>query len=105
MIAPEPLRIRFNQINGVIKVYDRNRYLVLFDFEKYDAIYNRIKYLISHKSGIIYVFSHYYNFLPLENIWTLRNVITMIKSVLIKDQNYYNHYKFLEKYSHQLAKK
>ena len=33
---------------------------MLFDPEKYDANYNRITYLVSQKSGIIYVFSHYY---------------------------------------------
>ena len=37
-----------------------NRYLVSFGLEKDDAIYNRIRYLISEKSVISYVFSHYY---------------------------------------------
>ena len=43
-----------------ITVYDRTRYLVLFSLEKYVGIHNRIIYLIRQKSGIIYVFSHYY---------------------------------------------
>ena len=34
--------------------------LVLFGPEKYDAIYNRIRYLIRQKSGITYVFPHNY---------------------------------------------
>ena len=34
------------------------RYLVLICVEKYHAIYNRIRYLISQKSGVIYVFPH-----------------------------------------------
>ena len=51
-------------------------------------IYNRIRYLISQKSGITYVISHNYarikvdsiDFLPLEKTLALHNV----KSVLIK---------------------
>ena len=54
------LRIRFDKIDGFIGVYDGTRYLVLFGSEKYDSIYNRIKYLISVKCGITYIISHYY---------------------------------------------
>ena len=43
-----------------MRVYDGNRYLVLFGSEEYDAIYNRIEYLISLKCGITCVFSHNY---------------------------------------------
>ena len=59
LIGTKPLRFRFNKIGGFISVYDRSRYLVLFGLEKYDAIYNRIRYLnlISLKSGMTYVFS------------------------------------------------
>ena len=46
----EDKRIVFLRIN------DGNRYLTLFGSEKYDAIYNRIKYLIGVKSDITYVF-------------------------------------------------
>ena len=34
------------------KVYDGTRYLVLFGGEKYDFIYNGIRYLLGVKSGI-----------------------------------------------------
>ena len=69
------LGIRFNEIGGFIIIYDRTRYLVLFGSEK-DAIYNRIRYLISLKSCITHVFSHYfskikvvsYDYLPLERM-------------------------------------
>ena len=68
LIDPKPLRIRFNEIDGFVKVYDETRYLVLLGPEKYDATYNRIRYLISIKSGITYIFSHYFK----ENqIWFL----------------------------------
>ena len=52
LIDSEPLRIRFYKIDGFIRVYDGTRYLVLFESEKYDSIYNKIRYLISVKSGI-----------------------------------------------------
>ena len=54
---PKPLRIRFVKIEGFTRVYDGTRYLTLFGSEKYDAIYNRIRYLISLKSGITYFLS------------------------------------------------
>ena len=49
LIGSKQLRIRFDKIDGFIKVHSRTRYLVLFGPKKYDAIYNRIKYLISWK--------------------------------------------------------
>ena len=49
-----------NSGDAFIRVYDRTRYLVLFGSEKYDSIYNRIRYLIGVKSGTKYVIS--YNF-------------------------------------------
>ena len=48
LIALKPLRIRFDTIDGFIRIYDGTRYLKLFSSEKYDAIYDRIRYLISH---------------------------------------------------------
>ena len=57
-IGAKPLRIRFDRVNVFIRVYDRTRYLRLFDPEKYDVIQNKIRYLISQKSGITYVISH-----------------------------------------------
>ena len=57
LIGAKPLHIRFDKIDGFIRVYDGNRYLVLFGLEKYDAIYNRIRYLINQKSGIKCFFS------------------------------------------------
>ena len=44
LIDSKPLRIRFNKIDGFIRIYDRTRYLKLFSSEKYDAIYNRIRF-------------------------------------------------------------
>ena len=57
LIGAKPLRIRLYKVNGFIRIYDGTRYLVLFELEKYDATFNRIRYLIGVKSGII--ISHY----------------------------------------------
>ena len=79
---------------GFIRIYDGTRYLVLFDPEKYDSIYNRIRYFISQSNGLTYVVvSHNYtrikidsyDFLPLEKISTLYNAIILIKSVFNKE--------------------
>ena len=51
----KPLHIRFDKIDGFIRVHDGTRYLVLLEKEKYNFIYKRIRYLIEVKSGITYV--------------------------------------------------
>ena len=60
LIDAEPLRIWFNKIDGFIKVYDGIRCLILFGSEKYGFIYNRIRCLVSVKSGVTYIISHNY---------------------------------------------
>ena len=100
LIDSKLLRIRFDIINEFIRIYDGTRYLTLFGYEQYDAIYNRIR--LSLKSGITYIFSHYlakikvdsYDSLPIEKLLTLHNVIIQMKSVLNKDKNHY-YYKIL----------
>ena len=44
-----PLRIRFDEIDGFIKIYGGIRFLVLVGHRWYDEICDRIKYLISEK--------------------------------------------------------
>ena len=51
-MGSKPLCIRFDEIDGFIKMHDGITYLILFGFGIDDAIYNRIRYLISKKSGI-----------------------------------------------------
>ena len=57
-ISSKPLRIRLEEKDGFIKIYVGIRYLVLFrpgwDF----AIYNRVIYLLSEKSGITDSINH-----------------------------------------------
>ena len=57
-IDPKPLRI-FDKTDGLIKIYDGPTHLALFHSEKYDTIYDGIRCLISLKSRITYIFSHY----------------------------------------------
>ena len=57
LIDSTPLRIRFNKIDGFIRIYDGARHLTLFGSEKYDVIYSRIRYIISYKWHHIYFFS------------------------------------------------
>ena len=45
LMGAKPSHISFNKI----RVYDGTTYLVLFRGEKYDFIYNRIRYLIGVK--------------------------------------------------------
>ena len=54
LIDAKPVHIRFNKVDGFIIVYNENRHLLLFIPEKYNIIYNRIRYLISLESSIIY---------------------------------------------------
>ena len=97
LTGPKPLCIRSNKIDGFIRVYDGTRYLTLFHSEKYDYIYNRIRYLISLKSSITYFLSHYYakinvdsyTSLPIEKTLTLHYVWILIKSVHNKNQKHY----------------
>ena len=68
------MRIRFDKVDGFIKIDNKIRYLVLFDCIDCDKICDRIKYLISEKSGITDSFSHNFgkiridsnNSLPIE---------------------------------------
>ena len=94
LIRSKLSRIRFNKIDEFIRIYDGTGYLILLGSEKYPAMYNRIRYIISLKSSITYTFSHYfakmkvdyYDFLAEEKILTLRSIIIIIKSVLNKDK-------------------
>ena len=52
LIGSKPLHISFNKIDGFIRIYD--------DPVKHDVVYDRIRYLVSLKSSIKYIFSHYF---------------------------------------------
>ena len=94
-MGSKPLRIWFDKIDGLIKVYDGIRYLVLLGHSWYDEICNSIKYLVSENSGIINSTNHNfariiidsYNSLPIQKILIFHNVIILIKSVGHKNEN------------------
>ena len=52
----KPLHIRFGKVDGFVRVYDGTKYFVLFELEKHDAIYNRIRSLISKKMVLLILF-------------------------------------------------
>ena len=89
--------IRFDEIDGLIKIHDEIRYFALFDCWWCDKICNRIKYVISEESGVTDSINHTfariiidsYNSLPIEKILTFHNVIILIKSNVNKNKNNY----------------
>ena len=95
------MRIWLEKIDGFIKIYDKISYLVLFSLERYNAIDDRINYLISEKSGITYNINHNFariridscNYLPTEKALTF-NVIIFIKSVVNNNEKNYYYYRF-----------
>ena len=101
------MHTRFDKIDEFSRVFNATKFLVLFGPKRYDAIYNKIRYLIGVKSDTTYDLSHYYakikvdsyDSLPVEKTLTLHNVIMHINSVLNKDQNHYDNI-FLEKFSY-----
>ena len=86
-MSAKPLFIRFDKIDGFIKIFNNGiRYLVLFGPGWHDAIYNRIRYLISEKGGIADSINHNfgriridsYNSLPIEKTLTFHSVMILI---------------------------
>ena len=104
--SPKPFHIRFNKINGFIRVRGGEfRHLVLFNYILFDKVCDKIKYLISEKSGITDSFDKNFgkiridsfNSLPIEKILVFHNVIILIKSVINKNKSNYYYNIFLEK--------
>ena len=52
LIGVKSLRIKHDEIDAFIRVYDGTRFQYFFGGVKYDFICNKIKYLIGIKSGI-----------------------------------------------------
>ena len=93
--GPKPLRIRFYKIDGLIIVLDgENKRLTLFDYRLFNKICDKIKYLISKKSGITNSNHNFgkikidsYNSLPIKKILTFHNVIIPIILVVNKNKS------------------
>ena len=108
--GPKPFRIRFDKIDEFIIFLDgKIKHLILFAFGLFNEICDEIKYLVSKKSGIKNSVNHnfgkirtdFYNSLPIKNILTFHDVITLIKSVVNKNKNKYYYDIFLEKGLHK----
>ena len=103
------MRIRFDKINGFIKIHDKVRYLVLFDYSYCDKICDKIKYLISEKTGITDSSNNnfarikidLYDSLPIEKMLTFHDVIILIKLVFNKNKDEYYYNIFVEKGSYK----
>ena len=102
--------IRFDKIDGFITTLDgKNKHLILFDYGLLNTICDKIKYLISKKSGITNSINHKfgkvridsYSSLPIKKILTFHNIIILIKSVVNKNKNKYYYNIFLEKGSYK----
>ena len=52
-MSTKTLIIRFNKIDRFIKIHDKIRYLVSFDYRYCDKTCDKIKYLISEKNYMI----------------------------------------------------
>ena len=97
-MVPKPLHIRFDKIDGFIRVRGS------CDYRLFDKICDKVKYLISGKSDITDSINHNfgeiridsYNSLPIEKILTFHNVIILIRSVVNKNKNNYYCNIFLE---------
>ena len=72
---PKPLWIRFDKMDGFIMVLDgKMKHFALFDYGMYDKICNKIKHIMSKKSGLANIINHNfvsikidsYNSLPIE---------------------------------------
>ena len=103
----------FNKIDGFIIAYDLTKYLILPRPEKYDTVFNKIRYPIALKSSGPYVDS--FNYAKIQNWFRwwfdssqtlpMHNVVMIIKLAFNKNHNEYYCKIFLEKCLYQLAKK
>ena len=89
-MGAKPLPIWFEKIYRFIRIYDGIRYLVLFTPEIYNAIYDRINYVKSEKTGITYSINHNFARIRIDPY-------NSIKSVVNKNENNYYYNIFLEK--------
>ena len=110
MIGPKPLRIKFDKINGLIRIYDGTRYLILLalknmilfaielDISKVKKVVPRMFFCpICEKSKLALCLL---DSLPIEKTLSLDNVTALINSVLNKHQCQYCSNVFLEKCSY-----
>ena len=95
-----PLRIRYDKIDGFIKIYGGIRYLVLL---KYKEIYDRVRYLISEKCDITNSINHNFARISINsyNSLPIHNFTMLIKSVVDKNEHNYYYNIFFKKGSYK----
>ena len=85
--GPQPLCIRFHKIYGfIISLGRKIKHLILLDYGLFNKVCDKIRYLVSKKSGITNSINHKFektridsnNFLPIKKILTFHNVIILI---------------------------
>ena len=102
-MGAKPLCIRFDKVDGFIKIYDETRYLLSFGPKnmiqfmiELDIL--QVKKVVLHIVLIIILQeSELIQVIPIEKTLTFHNVIVLIKSVFNKNENNYYYNIFLEK--------
>ena len=97
LIGSKNLWILFDRVDGFIRNHNGTKYFPLFGSEKYNDIFNMIRYLVTIKLSISDIVSHNYGKikidscgdLPLEKNIDFANVVILIKSVFSKNYNQY----------------
>ena len=107
--STKPLHIIFDKVH--VRKYDGTEYLALFHSdEKYEKLFNKIRYLTMVKTNIPNVYSHIHikikinsgDDLPFKKSLTMENVVTLIKFVFNKNHNHYHYEMILEKCSYNI---
>lgn len=101
MLHAKSLHNIFYKIDGYIRRYDRANYEGLLDpDERYEKMFDWIRYLILLKSNISGVFSHKHTKIKICDDLLLGkalNVLMLIKHLLYKNHNHYYYHMFLGK--------
>ena len=89
------MRIRFDKIDGFNIILDvKIKHSIIFHYGLFNKICDKIKYLISKKSGITNINHNFekirnsYNYLLIKKILIFHNIIILAKSVVNKNKNY-----------------
>ena len=109
----KPLHIRFDKINGLIRIYDGTRYLILLTLKNMMLFITELDILKDKKLvPPMFLLSNFgkikidsYDSLPIEKTFILHNVAVLITSVVNKDQYHFYYNIFLEKWAYQIGKK
>ena len=103
----------FDEVDGYVRNNDRTKYLELFlSNQKFERMFDRIRYLIMLISDISYVYPHKYMKIkiesdddtPLVKMINMHYVVTLINSAFDKNYDYYYYQDFLGKRSYKFFK-